>query len=194
MRGHQLRFNYFHHLGGRHTAAVYQDDGACGMNVFSNVFYKAGTLPSVIGGGSDNSYVNNIFIDSPSAIYVDNRLQNWGKKWVIPDGIFEKELSEIKYNQPPYSLKYPELARYFEDNPGLPQRNRIDKNVFVRIKKVIDGDQKFLEFTDTNFVTNEDPGFVSEKDQNFKLKKTSVVFKKIPGFQQIPFEKIGIIK
>src|SRR5665648_49744 len=195
MRGNQVRFNYFHELGGVYsTSAVYHDDGACGMNVFGNVFYKAGTIPSLIGGGSDNSYMNNIFIDSPLAIHIDNRLQSIANDWIKPGNLFEKRLNAVKYNQPPYSLKYPELARYFEDNPALPKRNRIDKNVFVRIKKVIDGNPKFLDYSDNNFVTDEDPGFVSEKDQNFKLKKTSEVFKRIPGFQQIPFEEIGIIK
>lgn len=195
MRGHNVRFNYFHELGRTyHTSAIYHDDGACGMNVFGNVFYKAGTIPSLIGGGSDNVYVNNIFIECPIAIHVDNRLQTWGKQKVVAGGIFEKELNAIKYNLPPYSNRYPELAKYFEDNPGLPKRNQIDKNVFVGITKIIDGDLKFLEYSDTNFVTNEDPGFVNEKDRNFKLKTTSEVFRKITGFQQIPFEKIGIIK
>jgi hypothetical protein len=193
MRGHLVQFNYFHELGKiYHTSAVYHDDGACGMNVFGNVFYKAGTLPSLIGGGSDNSYANNIFIDSPLAIHIDNRLHS--SDWIKPGNLFENELIAVKYNQPPYSIKYPELARYFEDDLGVPIRNRIENNVFVRIKKVIDGYPKFLDYSDNNFVTDEDPGFVSWKDQNFKLKKTSEIFKKIPGFQQIPFEKIGIVK
>jgi len=195
MRGHQVRFNYFHELGGVHTvSAVYHDDGACGMNVFGNIFYKTGTMASLIGGGSDNSYVNNIFIDSPLAIHIDNRLQNSTNSWLKPGDIFEKDLNAVKYNQPPYSTRYPELARYWEDNPAIPKRNRIDKNIFIRINKLFNGDQKFLEYTNNNIVTTEDPGFENEKGQNFKLKTTSEVFKRIPGFQQIPFDKIGIIK
>lgn len=197
MRGLLVRYNYFHNISDHHScSAVYHDDGACGMEVFGNVFYKAGSKPVLIGGGSDNPYINNIFIDCPLAIYIDNRLQSydWAKPWVEPGNLFEKSLNEIKYNKPPYSTKYPELAKYWDDNPALPKRNVVDKNVFVRIEKVIKGKKEWLEYSDNNFETNEDPGFVSEKDQNFKLKESSEVFKKLTGFQQIPFERIGIIK
>jgi len=196
-RGHLVRYNYFHNISAVHsTSAVYHDDGACGMEVLGNVFYKAGKMPALIGGGSDDPYINNIFIDSPCAIHIDDRLQSasWAKPWVEPGNKFEKDLDNIKYDQPPYSLRYPELAKYWSDNPALPKRDRVDKNVFVRITEVIKGDKKWLDYTDNNFVTDKDPGFVSEKDQNFKLRESSEVFKKIPGFQQIPFEKIGIIK
>ena len=38
------------------------------------------------------------------------------------------------------------------------------------------------------------PGFVNDKEHNFKLKKSSEIFTKVTGFEQIPFEKIGIRK
>ena len=195
-RGHRVRYNYFHEIGQNHahTSAVYHDDGACGMALFGNVFYKAGTWPSLIGGGSDNSYINNIFIDCPVAFWVDNRLQNWAKDMVEKGEIFEKDLNEINYNKLPYSLRYIELSKYWEDNPALPKRNVVDRNVFVRVKTVIEGDRKFLEYSENNFVTDTDPGFRSDKDHDFKLKKSSVIFTKVAGFDQIPFEKIGIRK
>jgi len=195
-RGNMVRNNFFHDIGMNHahTSAVYHDDGACGMAVFGNVFYKAGTWPSLIGGGSDNSYINNIFIDCPVGIFVDNRLQNWAKQMVASGDVFEKDLNEINYNRLPYSLRYVELSRYWEENPALPKRNVVDRNVFVRVKTVVKGDRKFLEYSDNNLVTDLDPGFISEKDHNFKLKKSSQVFGKVTGFKQISFEKIGIQK
>ena len=53
---------------------------------------------------------------------------------------------------------------------------------------------KRVEYTENSLVVNEDPGFVSEKDQNFKLKSSSEVFIKIPGFKPIPFEEMGLLK
>lgn len=194
-RGHQVRFNYFHQIGNMqpHTSAIYHDDGACGMSVFGNVFYKAGTWPVLIGGGCDNPYINNIFIDCPVGIYVDNRLDNWAKQWLVPGDLFEKDLNEISYNKPPYSIRYPELAKYWDENPAFPKRNVVDKNVFVRVTKTIKNDKKWLDFSENNLITINDPGFVNEKEQNFKLKESSEIFKKVPGFKQIPFEKIGIL-
>ena len=195
-RGNKVMYNYFHDIGKNHfhTSAIYHDDGACGMAVFGNVFYKAGTWPSLIGGGSDNSYINNIFIDCPVAFYVDNRLQNWAKDMIAQGGVFEKDLNEINFNKLPYSLRYLELSRYWEDNPALPKRNVVDRNVFVRVKTVIKGEKKFLEFSENNLITDLDPGFISDKDHNFKLKRSSIIFNKVPGFGPIPFDKIGIHK
>jgi hypothetical protein len=195
-RGHVVQFNYFHNISDIHSSsAIYHDDGACGMKVFGNVFYKAGSKTVLIGGGSDNPYVNNIFIDCKRTIDIDDRLQSydWAMPWIAPGNLFEKNLNDIRYNQPPYSIKYPELAKYWHDNPGLPKRNIVDKNVFVRIGEVCNNFKR-VEFSKNNLVVNEDPGFVSEKDQNFKLKSTSEIFIKIPGFKPIPFEEIGIVK
>ncbi len=75
-RGTVLRYNYFENIPDHFsTSAVYEDDGACGLTVTSNVFYKAGRRTVLIGGGSDNKYDNNIFIDDKIAIHVDNRLE-----------------------------------------------------------------------------------------------------------------------
>jgi hypothetical protein len=200
-RGHIVRFNYFHHLGDAHrTTAVYHDDGACGMKVHGNVFYQAGTFPVLIGGGSDNVYTNNIFIDNPVGIKVDNRLQafEWAKPMIAPGGVAEQKLNEVHYDQPPYSTKYPELAKYWEEDPSFPKRNKIDRNVFVNVDQIIlkvhegvNADKPFLDFSNNNLITDEDPGFVDFEKRNFKLKETADVFKILQGFEQIPFEQIG---
>ncbi|MFC1738431.1 hypothetical protein ACFL1G_05190, partial [Planctomycetota bacterium] len=43
-----------------------------------------------------------------------------------------------------------------------------------------------------NFVTEEDPGFINASDENFILRDDSYVYDIIPGFQKIPFDKIGL--
>jgi len=192
-RGNQIQYNFFHQIGSKlpHVSAIYHDDGACGLTVTGNIFYKAGSWTSQIGGGSDNSYTNNIFIDCPIGFAVDNRLDNWAKDWLLPENLYEKSFQEIQHNKPPYSIRYPELAKYWKDNPALPKRNRVDKNVFVRVGMIVKGNKKWLEFSDNNLITNEDPGFVDEKEQNFSLKESSDIFNKVPGFQAIPFNKMG---
>jgi hypothetical protein len=49
-------------------------------------------------------------------------------------------------------------------------------------------------YENNNFKTNMDPGFVDMKKGNFMLKSNSIVFEKIPGFQPIPFDKMGLYK
>ena len=190
-QGSVVRNNYFHHIGSLHkTMAVYHDDGACGMKVYNNVFYKAGTVAGFIGGGRDNHYFNNIFIDTKYASHIDDRLNNWAKAVLAKDGLFEKRLNAVNYQNPPYSIQYPELKNYFNDNPELPKRNSFSKNVIVNITKLVEGKDSLITFTD-NLVLNTDPGFVSWKNEDFRLRKDSEVWKNLPGFKQIPLEKIG---
>jgi hypothetical protein len=45
-----------------------------------------------------------------------------------------------------------------------------------------------------NYMTSVDPGFVDMVHENFTLRPTSEVFKKIKGFEPVPFEKMGLYK
>ncbi len=194
-RGHKVYYNFFHHLNSIHpTSAVYHDDGACGMEVFGNIFYKPGKIPVLIGGGHDNPYTNNIFIDADLGIHVDNRNQNWSSATITKGGIYDQRLKMVDYHNPPYSTKYPHLKEYWDDNPSLPKRNTVSKNIFYKVKRIFDGNKEWMPFLDDNWITDEDPGFVNEKEMNFKLKKSAKVFIEIPGFKNIPFEKIGVNK
>lgn len=194
-RGHIVRYNFFHHLNSVHTtSAVYHDDGACGMKVYGNVFYKPGKLPVLIGGGHDNPYTNNIFIDAKLGIHVDNRNQGWAKGAIEKGGIYEQRLNLVKHNHPPYSTKYPNLANYWEDNPALPKRNPVSKNIFYKVEKIVNGNKDWLPFRDDNWITDEDPGFINEEEMNFELKEDAKAFEAIPGFEPIPFSKIGVQK
>lgn len=194
-RGHVVRYNFFHHLNSIHaTTAVYHDDGACGMEVYGNIFYKPGKIPVLIGGGHDNPYTNNIFVDAELGIHIDNRNQNWAKGVIAPGGIYEQRLNMVKHDQAPYSEKYPALASYWEDEPALPKRNTISKNIFYKVKTPFRRNKAWGPFLEDNWITEENPGFVDENEMNFKLKKDAKAFSIIPGFKDIPFEKIGVQK
>lgn len=190
-RGNVIRYNYFHELSPRHrVTATYHDDGACGSEVYGNIYYKAGSLPVLIGGGMDHHYYNNIFIESPTAFHIDNRLQNWAKGMLDKGGICDKRLQAVRYMEPPYSVAYPELVNYWSDNPAFPKRNRIESNLFYRITNVLRGNTQWGEFWN-NWITNEDPGFVNPADPLQGFKKDAKIFQKIQGFQEIPFDEIG---
>ncbi len=190
--GNRVQYNFFHHIGNEHgmIMAVYHDDGACGMEVTANVFYKAGSRTIMIGGGNDNVYRNNIFIDCPMAFHLDNRLMGWAKSSLDKDGIFEKRLAAVNYKQGSYPVAYPKLVNYFEDNPGVPKRNFIDNNVFVNVKMLHNGKPEW-SYIGKCYISCSDPGFVDSGKMNFELKPSSEVFKLLPGFKAIPFDKIG---
>ncbi|MES2330667.1 MAG: right-handed parallel beta-helix repeat-containing protein [Bacteroidota bacterium] len=192
-QGNKVQNNFFHHIGNDHgiIVSVYHDDGACGMEVTGNIFYRAGSRNVLIGGGTDNVYRNNIFIDAPLAIHLDNRLMNWAKSSLDKDGIFQSRMEAVNYKQAPYSIAYPKLVGYFEDNPALPKRNFIENNVFINIQLVHNGSAAWSNFG-KNYITAGDPGFENYKEMNFQLKKNSEIFKILPEFKMIAFNKIGV--
>ena len=192
-QGNKIRNNFFHHIGNDHgmIMAVYHDDGACGMEVTGNVFYKAGSRTVMIGGGNDNIYRNNIFIDCPLAFHLDSRLTGWAKGFVADSGLFKQRMEAVNYKRSPYSTAYPELVNYFKDSLGLPKRNFIENNVFVNVKTLHNGKKEWARIG-LNFYTDNDPGFVDSTTLNFGLKTNSAVYKELPDFKPIPFEKIGV--
>ena len=190
-QGNVIRYCYFHKLSPRHrVTATYHDDGACGGEVYGNIYHNAGSLPVLIGGGHYNHYHHNLFIDSPCAIHLDNRMQNWGTGMVAPDGIIDQRLKKVRHTEPPYSEAYPKLVNYWQEDPAYPHGNLIESNLFYRIGNVVHGETQWAEFRN-NWITNEDPGFVNPDNPLEGFKTDADLFKYIPGFPQLPFDKIG---
>lgn len=188
-RGHRIQHNYFHHLGTGDVNAVYLDDWASGTTVFGNLFYKAGR-GVLIGGGRDNLVANNIFVECRLAIQVDARGLSWAKAYF--DGrnptLFNR-LKAVNPTQPPYSLRYPELATLLQDEPAMPKNNRIVRNLCFGGEwlHLLDGLNDKIVHLQDNFVG--DPGFLAPEKGDFRLKEDSPAWRL--GFKPIPLEKIG---
>ena len=74
------------------------------------------------------------------------------------------------------------------DFSGERRRNRARANLIVNCRKVQTGN---WDVTD-GFVTDTDPGFVNAARMDFRLRSDSAAFAKIPAFENIPFEQIGL--
>ena len=94
----------------------------------------------------------------------------------------------INVLQPPYVIRYPGLAHLFEEDPNYPRRNVVHDNLSVRSGDFGEGTNDMKD----NLVTDEAPGFVDMAGMNFQFKADSPVWTKMPGFQRIPFERIGL--
>ncbi len=206
-RGNIVRYNFFHHIPHMphgYTRVVYMDDAHCSTTTFGNVFYK--THEAVwIGGGRDNIVENNIFIECEHPANIDNRGLRW--TFLNPGGDIKeagmyKKLTSVPYDKPPWSTRYPKLAQILDEQPRAPLGNTLERNLSVRSgwrdpEKACRAssdrhvDTPYMRIRD-NYVTDEDPGFVDAAGMDFALKDDAVVYKKIPGFQKIPFDKIGL--
>ncbi len=152
-QGNILRHNFIHHLGGGdaehvNTMGVYLDDCDSGDTVEGNVFYQTGRA-IMIGGGRDNPILNNLVLDCPIGLHVDSRGMTW-KQWNNPNEPswqLEKKAEAMNYQSPPWSKRYPHLAKIMQDSPREPLYNPILRNVFVDCSKEVahlDGNVKKL--------------------------------------------------
>ena len=197
MRGNVLRHNFIHDIagiGGVGAQGVYLDDCFSSAEVTGNVFYRMNDRAFLIGGGRDNVIVNNVTIET-GPLSIDNRGLNWSKRNAGPGGGMEKSLQKMPYKEEPWPSRYPKLVGILEDDPASPKGNVVQRNVFVRTpeprlaKEVVE----FGMISD-NWVTDEDPGFVDAVAMDFRFKPDAEVFKRIPGFEPIPFDKIGLYR
>ena len=143
MQGNVLRYNLWHDIYGYgcqrvhesttsvtyespHAAwAVYLDDCASGTTVYGNIFYRVPMCAVVIGGGRDNVVENNIMIGSCPSVHIDARWDAYPHY----GGIQQERLEAVNYKQPPYSTRYPNLLKVYDENPRFPMGNRIVRNI-----------------------------------------------------------------
>jgi hypothetical protein len=200
-RGNLVRNNFFYTIGspmGHGNAAVYFDDGDGGDTVFGNVFFRCGdpgkgSFGTVFShGGFDIPAQNNVFIECKrplgSAPWPYKRYMDF-----LKDPMYRKLLvDDVDITKPPYTTRYPELVDFLT----MPEtRQRVSTalgNVLYGCAAVSSGNWQVP--TDQNWITDRDPGFVNAAKGNFALRPDSQVFKQLPGFQPIPFAKIGLYK
>ena len=201
-RGNVLRYNYWHHIGaprGHGSAAIYFDDGDGGDTVFGNVFFRcgepgAGPFGTIFSnGGHDLLAENNIFIDCKRALG-SNTWDDELWKSTIEHGVDCDALDVpgdiVDVTNPPYTTRYPKLAEYLHPESGQPRDSRAVRNVMIRCTDVRNGNWQ-VDLNE-NWVTDKDPGFIDATNGDFQLRSNAEVFQNLPGFQPIPFEKIGL--
>ncbi len=201
-RGNVIRYNLWRDIGspmGHGTAAIYFDDGDGGDTVFGNVFQRCGypgrgSFGTVFShGGHDIRAENNVFIDCKRAL----GSAPWGDKlWkeTVEGGQdcfwLRLLLEEVDITRAPYTTRYPELLGFMKPQPGQLRVNRARNNVLFRCGEAAGGNWKSeaVEF----WKTESDPGFADATRGDYRLRSDAEVFKRLPGFQPIPFEKIGL--
>jgi hypothetical protein len=217
LRGNVIRYNFLHDISSPfflsidegNVTGVYLDDGGSGIRVFGNIFYRIAGHALELGGGRDNRVENNIIVRCGDALSADHRVMTWlspgalGKSWNYLAAL-EKE--GIHYQQAPWATAYPELARIPNDPTAMtgagahwlaPEGCIFSRNIGYANTQWISEDKSanlgtlcyYAEVKDN--LADVDPRFVNEAKLNFTLRADSPALA-LPGFQPIPFKKIGI--
>lgn len=84
----------------------------------------------MIGGGRDNTVENNIFVECAPSVHLDARGLSWaGYFFNGTQPLLFEELRDMKYQEPPYSARYPELLTLDKGNPAFPLNNKVIRNI-----------------------------------------------------------------
>ena len=213
-RGNVVRYNYFHHIGNpnRMNMGIYCDDSSADVFVFGNVFYKMETKHGILftNSGWDLTMKNNIIIEPTDATaQISAHYYTWAagseKSMFGEEGLIRNRLTKsVSYTTEPYASRYPGLLDYLDTIPGTKQWKamRANRNVFAdnliiggpaSPTKLIGGQYATITERD-NYRCTSNPGFVDAEHENFTLLPSSEVFKKIKGFEPVPFDKMGLYK
>ncbi len=201
-RGNVIRHNFWYDIGrplGHGNAAIYFDDGDGGDLVFGNVFFRCGepgrgSFGTVFShGGHDIRAENNVFVECKRALgSAPWNDEVW--KTAVNGGLDcfwnKRLLEEVDITKPPYTTSYPEIVGFMDPQPGQARISRAKLNLIVMCGEASGGNWR--SEPGDNWETNDDPGFIDAAKGDFRLKPDSEVFKRLPGFQPIPFEKIGL--
>jgi len=193
IRGIVIRYNFIHDTVG----GVNPDDGASGNLVFGNVF--AGDRVGVwIASGPDHSILNNIFVKDEGPVFgMDDR---GAARGYATNSRLLKAVMEIHPTQPPWSVRFPEMTNLLASHPELPLRTKFERNLIVmrtnqplmlKMSRERQADTNLLYLRD-NYVSPADPGFEDMAKEDFRLRPNAAVSREIPGFQPIPFDRIGL--
>jgi len=212
-QGNIIRYNFVHHIHNDQSLGhmgIYLDDMASGVEMYGNVLYDI-DLAVLIGGGRSNILRNNLILNCARSVQLDARSMpgEWAANHSLKGQVMHRRLLSMPIHSEPWRSKYPALLTLWEDTPACPKYNIVERNVIYQtgVTSNVDGDT-VSDHEDTmlihnyarqygdvkhNWVTSEDLSFVDASEQNFVLKSDSAVFRHIPDFENIPFEKIGLV-
>lgn len=200
-RGNLIKNNYLHDITGfegKGCVGVYLDDMFSSADVVGNLFVNV-TRAILLGGGRDNSVVNNIFIECHPTLHVDARALGWCNEhadYWIKEATEHGTISGIDYKSEPWSTKFPKLSTIMDGTPKAPEGNLISRNVVIRnswnrnLPDTFEGDaveeaaRPYITLTD-NFIG--DYRLLLSLDSGMVTPQISA---KIP-FERIPVERIG---
>jgi len=194
-RGNVLRYNFVY--DSPQINGFYVDDGDSGDTIVHNVCYNTAYGPFV-GGGHDNIVTGNLSIACVSAGFqIDTRGLSRGYK---DHPGMSKKLEEYQVQQPPWSLRYPALARMNPERWGHPTGNLLTNNIAVGCKLPIrksgkPEDFKYSQISEPLLLKSiEEAGFENPAALDFRPKAGARILSLWPAIREIPFEKIGLYR
>lgn len=199
-QGNVIQYNFFHHIGTPSpwgTAAIYPDDGECGVAMRGNVFYRCGHAGQVsmgaifINAGKDHLIERNLFVDCQLAVgFMFPTQAGWEKMVARENGSHEEVhrniYETVDIDRPEYRARYPHLANLARDA----SRNMLRGNLTVRCGRLASPEER--QVMADNHEVDSDPGFADIERMDFRLRPDVALANRFPGFAPPPIEEMGL--
>jgi hypothetical protein len=195
--GNVISYNFFDNLQSAadvSTCAIYLDDGASGVEVDGNVFYKSGTAGKYnfgavhINGGSDNKFRNNYFVDChlafSNSVWKD---QQW-RSFIGDAGVAKQYRPGVDMRSAAFA-KYGHLSRLTDTSSATPQRMNYTFNTLTYNTPVLGSTANLTHRN--QLVASQDPGFTDISKKNFTLNKTPASLQQASDWKPAPFAQMG---
>ena len=201
-RGNVVRWNYIHSNadnGGSGSQAIYLDDCDSGDEVVGNIVFGGVGRGVLLGGGRDNLIRGNLFIGLPKGIHVDAR----GPRGITLDQPgswnLKAKCEELDYLSPLWKARYPKLASVLDEQPLLPLGNVMQHNLFIGCKEAFalskDVKPEWLTRADNPEWQMAEFPFLpatAAAGTTLDLARLAEIWQRLPGFEAIPVERIGL--
>jgi hypothetical protein len=195
-RGNVIRYNFIHDLFGKSrksdVTAIYLDDLASGVEIFGNVItdvYRA----ILVGGGRDNHLENNVLANCTLAISMDARGVTDVLSIMSQNSVLMKRLSAMPIGRPPWSTRYPQLAVILQDDPIIPKKNVLQRNIAYRCKQsMINPVARLYSTVELPQDVESDPGIQTRGVQDQPGKQRAPIRATLPGWEILPFPDMGL--
>jgi len=199
-QGNVIQYNFFHHIGAPSawgTAAIYPDDGECGIAMRGNVFYRCGHAGQVsmgaifINAGKDHLIEQNLFVDCRLGVGFSFPTQAHWERMVARENSGHEEIRRAIYEavdieSPVYRARYPHLAQLAKDF----SRNTLRGNLTVRCGRLVAPEERQVLID--NHDTDADPGFADMERMDFRLRPDVALATRFAGFVAPPFAEMGL--
>ena len=190
-RGNAVRYNYIHDIKnemkiGYTLIALYFDDGFCSADVYGNIIENFPGIGIYVSGRDFNVYNNLIVNSSGNAVYARQRYSDSTDITTLSG---YKSLLTSPYKDDLWKSRYPKLFTILDEEPLKPYGNSIYNNLSVG-KGIFNFEDVIVEKG-----IKTEPNMVNDSvllDENYQIPEASEVFTILKGFENIPFEEIGI--
>jgi hypothetical protein len=189
-RGNILRYNLVHHS--HNAQGFYLDDGDCGDTITHNIVIGVSS-GAFVGGGSDISIDNNIFIECDRAIHIDARGRS--RDYTLNNRRLTNDLNSVPYTSSIWVDKYPRLSDIKSRDTRIPSEVYIDGNYAINCKLGIRKSAPVNDLREVHFGKLYEASYVFSKNfYKFNFNSKNIGESRIinSAFQNIPWDKIGL--